>query len=273
MSAGEGARLKLGEGASEESEAQGTGEQFWEAPAHGHSPMASFLPSPAAPEHLGTGGAHCSAWRVASTVCAGSLLRARGEGPPAEPRPAPLPRPDSSPHPARTHRPLPPCPQALRPAPGPAPDSSPRPGPAPPPAGPRNLGPAPPPDSWLCLPAPPPPHLRKLLPAPHPPLRLLSPPLPLLVQRGPLALVTGETREDISVVAGRVEDEGAQEPHVCGPGRRVGQSTGRQDPHCCPWAPLPPGSHLVPESGNPLLITARVSAPNKICGLPHHLQT
>lgn len=175
MSAGEGARLKLGEGASEESEAQGTGEQFWGGPRGARPQPHGLLPAfSGGPRTLGDGRGPRSAWSGASTVCAGSLAararvaRAHLQSP-APPRcPAPTHRPtppDSSPRPAP--------PPGSSPRPGPAPDSSPRPGPAPPPAGPRNLGPAPPPDSWLCLRLRPHPT-RKLLPAPHP-----APPTPL----------------------------------------------------------------------------------------------
>lgn len=69
----------------------------------------------------------------------------------------------------------------------------------------------------------------------------LRPPPPgarlLLVQRRPLALVTGETREDVSVVPGPSgRGRGGREPHVCGPGRCAGQSGSRQSPRLCPRA-------------------------------------
>ena len=236
---------------------------------HGHSPMASFLPSPAAPEHSGTGGAHAQHGVRPARCVQGLLLPARPwEGLPAEPwpgpRPAPTPRPappptDSSPRRTPSPRPA----QTLRPAP--PPDSSPRPGPA----SPSESSPRPTTRLLAMPPAPPPPHRRLLTPTP--PLRLLSPPPPLLVQRGPLALVTGETREDISVVAGPGgRGRGGREPHVCGPGRRVGQSTAVRTRTVARGPPAPPSTWWPPgsESGNPLLITARVSAPNKICGPP-----
>lgn len=141
MGAGEGARLKLGEGASEESEAQGTGEQFWGGPRGARPQPHGLLPAfSGGPRTLGDGRGPRSAWSGASTVCAGSLAaRACGEGPPAEPRPAPLPRP-----------------QTLSPAP--PPDSSPRPGPARPPGRSSESWPRPATRLLALPPAPPPPH-------------------------------------------------------------------------------------------------------------------
>lgn len=221
---------------------------------HGHSPMASFLPSPAAPEHLGTAGAHVQ-HGVGPARCVLDLLL-----------PAPVAR-------AHLQSPAPPhCPaHRLLAPPRPAPGllAPPRPRPAPGPvlgilAPPRHQTPG---SASGSAPTPP----ANSSPPPTPPLRLLSPLPPLLVQRGPLALVTGETREDISVVAGPGgRGRGGREPHVCGPGRRVGQSTAVRTHTVARGPPAPPSAWWPPGSGsgNPLLITASVSAPNKICRPP-----
>lgn len=89
-----------------------------------------------------------------------------------------------------------------------------------------------------------------------------------------MALITGQTREDIPVIAGTSgRGRGGREPHVCGPGGRAGQSStvsncacahrhtraGRQHHVCLAEGPtaqvmLQPSSRGAPRRWSPLFV-------------------